>query len=113
LIHSDKKNPEYMFSTAVTFDGQWLRLSITKDTSPTNKLWLAKLDGTALPTKCTYPIQAVLMPVPLKWIKLKDDFECGLRYVANNDNVFYFESNDSAPNTKVVRYDIDHPVLRH
>jgi prolyl oligopeptidase len=56
LIHSDKENPEYMFSTAVTFDGEWLRLSITKNTSPTNKLWLAKLDGTALPTKSTCPI---------------------------------------------------------
>jgi len=49
----------------------------------------------------------------LNWIKVKDDFESGLHYVANNENVFYFESNDNAPNTKVVRYDIDHPVFAH
>ena len=48
----------------------------------------------------------------LEWIKVKDDFEGGLRYIANNDNVFYFESNHEAPNTKVVRYDLDHPVFK-
>jgi len=53
----------------------------------------------------------VLITGKLKWIKVKDDFECGLHYVANNENIFYFESNDNAPNSKVVRYDIDHPVL--
>src|SRR5208282_5976697 len=30
--------------------------------------------------------------------------------IANNGNVFYFETNDKAPNSKVVRYDLDNPV---
>lgn len=101
-----------MFSTAVTFDGQWLRLSVTKDTSPTNKLWLAKLDGYALPEKGSIPNCDCSKTGELEWIKVKDDFEGGLRYIANNDNVFYFESNYEAPNTKVVRYDLDHPVFK-
>jgi hypothetical protein len=54
LVYQDKSNPEYMFSTGITFDGDWVRMSISKDTSPTNKLWLAKLDGHALPKKGTF-----------------------------------------------------------
>jgi prolyl oligopeptidase len=46
----------------------------------------------------------------LNWVKIKDDFESGLEYVANIGNVFYFESNHNAPKYKVVRYDLDHQV---
>jgi len=45
----------------------------------------------------------------LEWIKIKDDFDSGLYYIANNGNVFYFESNLNAPRTKIVRYDLDRP----
>lgn len=62
--------------------------------------------------KVLFPIVIVLKTGELEWIKVKDDFEGGLRYIANNDNVFYFESNHEAPNTKVVRYDLDHPVFK-
>ena len=46
----------------------------------------------------------------LKWLKIKDDFDFGLHYTANIENVFYFESNHNAPNGKIVRYDLDCPV---
>ena len=46
----------------------------------------------------------------LDWIKIKDDFDSSLCYIANNGNVFYFDTNLNAPKTKVVRYDLDRPV---
>jgi hypothetical protein len=51
-----------------------------------------------------------LTPGKLEWIKIKDDFDSGLTSIANNDNIFYFESNLDAPNSKIVRYDLDNPV---
>jgi len=49
----------------------------------------------------------------LEWIKIKDDFDYGLAYIANNGNVFYFQSNHNAPKGKVVRYDLDNTVYQH
>ena len=54
-----------------------------------------------------------LMKGKLEWIKIKDDFDSGLFYIANNGNIFYFESNLNAPKSKVVRYDLDHPVYAY
>ena len=34
----------------MTFDGNWLALFISKDTSPVNKLWLARMEGGGLPS---------------------------------------------------------------
>jgi hypothetical protein len=47
-----------------------------------------------------------------EWIKIRDDFLSGLDYIANNANLFYFESNDEAPRGKVVRYNLDKPVCK-
>ena len=49
LIHSDLENPSFMFRAAVTPDGEWLRMTISKDTNPVNQFWLGKLDGKSLP----------------------------------------------------------------
>ena len=48
MIYSDLDNPEYMFRTRITFDGNWLVLNISKDASLMNKTWLTKVDGGAL-----------------------------------------------------------------
>jgi len=49
LIYSDFENPSFMFRAAVTPDGGWLRMVISKDTDPVNQFWLGKLDGNSLP----------------------------------------------------------------
>lgn len=48
LIYSDPDNPEYHFGAATTYDGNWVKMSISKDTSPVNKLWIAKVEGGTL-----------------------------------------------------------------
>jgi prolyl oligopeptidase len=110
LIYSDPDHPEYHFGTLITPDGNWLELVISKDTAPANKLWIAKINGGALPPDGDSIHSSVLTSGHLEWIKIKDDFDYGLAYIANNGNVFYFESNQNAPKSKVVRYDLDNTV---
>jgi prolyl oligopeptidase len=114
LIYSDPENPELFYGGAyVTFDGEWLWMRITKSSDPVNKFWIAKLDNGALPSDCFPLLITFLIVGKLKWLKIKDDFDFGLNYTANFENVFYFESNHNAPHGKIVRYDIDRPVPFH
>ena len=49
LIYSDPDHPDYFYGVGMTFDGNWLQLTMSKDTAPVNKLWIAKVQGGALP----------------------------------------------------------------
>jgi prolyl oligopeptidase len=111
LIYDDPDNPERMFGAHVTFDGEWVRLTISASTDPVNKVWLARLDKKSLP-KGGRKLLLVYAnhKGQLEWMKIKDDFDSGLYYIANNGPVFYFESNLNAPKGKVVRYDVGQPV---
>jgi len=53
MIYSDPDNPEHIFRSRITFDGNWLIMTITKSTSPVNKTWIAKLEGRGLPASGT------------------------------------------------------------
>jgi prolyl oligopeptidase len=53
LIYSDPENPAQFFGAHVTFDGNWVVMSITENTDPINKFWLAKLDNKSLPANGT------------------------------------------------------------
>jgi len=55
LIYEDPENPQRMFSGHVTFDGDWVQLSISESTDPVSKLWLAKLDNKSLPPDGSNP----------------------------------------------------------
>jgi hypothetical protein len=49
LIYSDPENPTQFFRALVTFDGNWVFMTISENTDPINKFWLAKLDNKSLP----------------------------------------------------------------
>ena len=46
LIYKDPENPEYMFTASCTLDGRFVDITITKDTSPVNKVYLIDLKKT-------------------------------------------------------------------
>ncbi|CAL1703361.1 unnamed protein product [Somion occarium] len=97
LVHKDPKNPEWMWGADVTeVDGRYLILSISRDTSRKNLLWIADLE------------QQTIRP-DLKWDKLIDEFDSRYDYIANNSTSFYFLSNKNAPQYKLVSVDISHP----
>src|SRR5947207_7603323 len=109
MINSDPSNPGYIFRLEMTFDGNWLIMTTTKGPSRVNKTWIAEVEGGALPVNGTH-LKYLADLGELEWIKIKDDFDSGLSYIANNGTVFYFESNLDASRGKVVRYDVDYPV---
>jgi len=67
LIYSDSDHPEYFFGVGMTFDGNWLQLSISKDTAPVNKLWIAKVQGGAMPVDGNKTIMYVLANIQENW----------------------------------------------
>jgi prolyl oligopeptidase len=113
LVYEHPEHPEWSTSIGVTRDGDFMYSGIYRDTDPVNKMRIAKVKDGALPLHGTifYSLYLILLG-KFDWIKIKDDFDSGLSYVANSGNIFYFESNLNAPKGSLVRYDLDHPV-RH
>jgi Prolyl oligopeptidase, N-terminal beta-propeller domain len=110
LVYEDPENPEWSAYIFVTWHGDYMCMGMSKDTAPVNKLWVAKVKDGVLPTDGEPSSHVFLMVGKLEWIKIKDDFDSGLDFVANNGSTFYFTSNLNAPKGSFVSYDLDHPV---
>ncbi|KZT38951.1 hypothetical protein SISSUDRAFT_1046275 [Sistotremastrum suecicum HHB10207 ss-3] len=94
LVIKDPENPTYMWGTGISeVDGRFLELDIRKDTSRKNKLWIADLSKTEIGQG-------------IQWIKVVDGFTAAYEVIANNDTVFYFRTNENAPQYKIVSIDI-------
>ncbi|EJU06084.1 hypothetical protein DACRYDRAFT_19397 [Dacryopinax primogenitus] len=94
LVHEDPENEHYMWATTVTeVDGRYLLLSTSKDTGPTNRLWIADLKDAGVGPN-------------LQWIKLVDNFKAEYSYIANDDTKFYFHTNLDAQRYRVISIDI-------
>ncbi|KZO94890.1 prolyl oligopeptidase [Calocera viscosa TUFC12733] len=94
LVHQDRDNEHYMWGTSVSeLDGRYLLLSTSKDTGPTNRLWIADLKEQEIGPN-------------IRWTKLVDDFEAQYSYLANDDTFFYFYTNLNAPRYRVITVDI-------
>ncbi|EGG06431.1 prolyl endopeptidase [Melampsora larici-populina 98AG31] len=98
LILEDPENPEYMWGTGVTDDGKYLIMSTAKDSSRSNRLWIAKLDDQSIGPN-------------LKWHKIVNEFGNEFDLSANDGSRFYIVTNKDAPKRKVVVYDLEKPEL--
>ena len=102
LVRQDTSNPSHMASPEITEDGKYMLLHISKDTAPSAKLWVAKLDGVDWSSEKS-------VADTLKWDKLVDQFGAQYSYVANDGPLFTFMSNDKAPKYKLVTRDLSKP----
>ncbi|KAI0676715.1 prolyl oligopeptidase [Trametes maxima] len=94
LVYKDDSNPEWMWGTEVTeVDGRYLLLSVRRDTSRKNLLWIADLQKESIGQN-------------MQWDRLVDDFEANFEYIANDGTKFYFLTNKDAPLYKLVTVDI-------
>ncbi|TBU27685.1 prolyl oligopeptidase [Dichomitus squalens] len=94
LVYKDASNPEWMWGSEVTeVDGRYLLLSIRRDTSRKNLLWIADLQKDSIGAN-------------LVWDKLIDEFEANYEYIANDGTKFYLLTNKDAPQYKVVTVDL-------
>ncbi|KAG8895004.1 hypothetical protein FRB99_000820, partial [Tulasnella sp. 403] len=94
LVFKDPENPEHLFGVSITeFDGRWLELYTSRDTSHKNKLWLADLHADKIGPN-------------LRWYKVINDFDAEYSIEANDDRKFYVVTNKDAPRKKVVTFEL-------
>ncbi|KAI9357906.1 prolyl oligopeptidase [Zopfochytrium polystomum] len=102
LCYSEPDNPDRMFGTSVTDDGQYLVLTISESCDPKNLLYVCDL-------KAQYA-GATLDAAP-KFVKVVSEWKAEFSYLANNGTVFYLETTLDAPRRKIVKYDLTKPEL--
>lgn len=95
LVMKNLDQPEWLWGAAVSeVDGRWLELSVSKDTSRKNLLWLADLEKEPIGPN-------------FNWIKLVDDFEAEYSVIGNDGAIFYLQTNVDAPQYKVITIDVE------
>ncbi|KAH9950170.1 prolyl oligopeptidase [Amylocystis lapponica] len=97
LVYKDEEHPEWMWGTEVSeVDGRYLFLSVARDSSRKNALWVADLDKDTIGPN-------------MRWDKLVDDFDSAWTYIANDGTKFYLLTDEGAPQYKLVTVDLAHP----
>ncbi|KAJ3553954.1 hypothetical protein NM688_g3348 [Phlebia brevispora] len=100
LVYKDDSQPDWFYGTEVTeVDGRYVLMSISKDTSRKNLLWVADLQNAEIGQN-------------MQWNKVIDEFDAAYDYIANDGTVFYLLTNKDAPQYKLVRVDISQPAER-
>ncbi|KAI0092497.1 prolyl oligopeptidase [Irpex rosettiformis] len=94
LVYKDDANPEWFWGSDISeVDGRYLVLSIAKDTSRKNLLWVADLEKDSIGNNLTFD-------------KVINEFDAAYDYIANDGTKFYFKTNKDAPQYKLVSVDL-------
>lgn len=102
LFMQDEEHPDWMFSPLITDDGRYLLLSFSKDTSPKELMWMLDLKDVDFTSKD-------FDRTKLEWKKIVTEWKASLGYIANDDTKFWFTTNNDAPKSKIVTYDVSKP----
>merc|ERR1712013_109465 len=87
-----------MVGAGLTYDGKYLELYISDGCDPVNRLYLVDIaDKSAFSSAEAFQSRMV---------KLVDNFDFGYDVLNNEGTLFYFKTNNSAGNYRVVSYDI-------
>ncbi|KAL8524257.1 hypothetical protein ACS0TY_014003 [Phlomoides rotata] len=101
----DPEYPKHTHSASVTEDGKYVLLYINENCDPVNKVYYCDLS--LLPKGLEgYKGTNELLP----FVKLVDKFDASYHYVANDEAIFTFLTNQDAPRNKLVRVDINEPT---
>lgn len=96
VVHYDPEHPRWYYTTETTEDGKYLIISCDEPGTYGNRILYKSLD-----TPESTPVE--LIP----------EFGNQYRFVGNDGSVFYFETNDQAPNGRVIAIDIKQPEKEH
>ncbi|CAK0747901.1 hypothetical protein CVIRNUC_001798 [Coccomyxa viridis] len=103
-------HPSWSISASFTYDRDYLLITISTGTEPTNKLWYVEMAG--LPKKpsgsldlSSYDLK-MNSTTPLPVVKLIDDFSASYGVIANNGTLWTFNTDLDAPRSKIVRANI-------
>lgn len=91
LIHEQPEDKELMFSSFISDDDKYLCLYVYLGTATENRFYFRPIDSNDTFTR------------------LLDKADAEYLYVTNKDNFFYFKTDLSTPNGKIIKIDINHP----
>lgn len=110
LVCAVGEHPSWMFGAEVTECGRWAVVTVSEGCDPVNKVWL--LDMSAQDPAVATTVDAAAA-APFQLDKIIDTFEAGFDYIGNDEHVFYFKTNHSAPRYRLVAIDIQNPQPEH
>ncbi|MDX9925452.1 MAG: prolyl oligopeptidase family serine peptidase, partial [Ignavibacteriaceae bacterium] len=91
LILEDKDHPKYGFGAGVSDDQKYLIISVSEGSTSNNLIYYKNLETDS------------------EIIKLIDKFTGNYSFIDNKDDKFYLETNDGAPNNKIILIDLKNP----
>jgi prolyl oligopeptidase len=95
LILERPENPEWLFRTEVSDDGQYAVITVSQGSDERTRLYFVDLGRARRP--------AVGNPV----VRLLDEFDASYDFVHSEGMIFYVRTNHQAPNSRVVAIDIN------
>ncbi|MFN2565797.1 MAG: prolyl oligopeptidase family protein [Gemmatimonadaceae bacterium] len=95
LILERPDNPDWLFNTEVSDDGQYAVITVSQGTDERTRLYFIDLGRARRP--------AVGNPV----VRLLDDFDASYDFVHSEGVIFYVRTNHQAPNGRLVAIDIN------
>ncbi|XP_022860388.1 prolyl endopeptidase-like [Olea europaea var. sylvestris] len=106
LCWNDPDHPKHTRTASVTEDGKYVLLYTFRNCDPVNKIYYCDLSRLSNGLEGLKG-QKELLP----FVKLVDNFDASYDHVANDDTIFTFRTNKSAPKYKLVRVDLNDPSL--
>jgi len=113
VVYAIPEFPDHMIGAQTTDDGSYLLLSVSSGCLPTNKLYyvdlrqLKKQEGGVIDF-AAYDFFKGEEKLPV--VKLVDNFDASYSYVANEGDVFTFQTNLNAPRYRLVRTELSEGV---
>ncbi|KAF9980731.1 hypothetical protein BGZ65_004747 [Modicella reniformis] len=98
VVYVDEEQPTYHPDAVVSEDGKYVIIAIAKACENLNNVYLIDLETEGYEIKKDN-----------KLIKVVNDFSGQYNYLTNKGTTFYFQSNRSAPLSKIVKYDLAKP----
>ena len=99
LVFENKDEPNHMWSASCSDDGRYLYLTISRDTSRKNLLYIADL---ANPSNNKISSQ-------MEWIKVVNDWKYEYDVINNVNDKIYIITNENANNYKILTLDLSNP----
>src|SRR6266581_1575966 len=97
LIYERPDHPDWGFSVEVSADGRYAVYTVWLGTDRRNRIYYQDLGDSQRPG----------LDAPV--VRLLDDFDASYGFVGNTGAVFYFQSDNGAPRSRIIAVDLAHP----
>ena len=100
LIYERPDQKEWLFNGAVTDDGRYLIITVSKGTDPHNRIFYKELSASNVSTT----------PVNSKVVELLPNGDAAWTFIDNDGGRFFFQTDLGAPLGRIVSIDVSQPL---